>query len=383
MNTQRCLFVGLGRQAIEHRLPAAAALAADDGVELVCGVDAAADEARARIARFAEDSEYRAAVRRRGYAVSGEACDRLAAMPVIGDLDEALSEHHPHLVMSQVPNQHHAPVAIRCLDAGANVLTEKPMAPTLAACERMSAAAWRNGRLLMTGYHLPYAIGPVVTAARSSLSGRVGAVGRWTRSDGIPGDAHFWDDALTGGVIPDLGGHMVPMIVMAVGSPPVRVTARGSSDAGRALFGSAFRASDSAHAVLEHENGALSEIVLSWATRGPIDEACSLQLIGMDTGATVEVPTIPQKAADYIADPDAFVSVGRHEHASPPVSLGEVPRTYVEAIGSQVRNFFRASRGDELPLLTLDQTLDIERVVVGMSRSALNDGRWQELSELS
>ncbi|MGH9487324.1 MAG: Gfo/Idh/MocA family protein [Terriglobales bacterium] len=51
-----------------------------------------------------------------------------------------------------VPTSVHAAVTTRLLDAGVDVLVEKPIAPTLAAADEMIAAARRNQRLLMVGH---------------------------------------------------------------------------------------------------------------------------------------------------------------------------------------------------------------------------------------
>src|SRR5262245_8364059 len=53
-----------------------------------------------------------------------------------------------------VPPRFHAPVSIQLLEAGIDVLCEKPLAATVADAERMVAAAAANGRLLMVG--LPF-----------------------------------------------------------------------------------------------------------------------------------------------------------------------------------------------------------------------------------
>lgn len=51
-----------------------------------------------------------------------------------------------------VPNYLHAEIGIAALDAGLDVLLEKPMAPTVAACNALIAAARRNDRVLTIGH---------------------------------------------------------------------------------------------------------------------------------------------------------------------------------------------------------------------------------------
>ena len=52
------------------------------------------------------------------------------------------------------PNYLHADVAIAALDAGKDVLLEKPMATTIADCDRLLAAEARSGRLVSVGHEL-------------------------------------------------------------------------------------------------------------------------------------------------------------------------------------------------------------------------------------
>ncbi|HEV7301995.1 MAG TPA: Gfo/Idh/MocA family oxidoreductase [Tepidisphaeraceae bacterium] len=55
-----------------------------------------------------------------------------------------------------LPNHMHAEYTIRALEAGKHVLCEKPLAPTVADCQRMIDAAKANNRKLMTAYRLRY-----------------------------------------------------------------------------------------------------------------------------------------------------------------------------------------------------------------------------------
>ena len=60
------------------------------------------------------------------------------------------------IVYNILPNHLHEEFTIRGLEAGKAVLCEKPMAPTLEACERMIDASEKAGKQLMIAYRLHY-----------------------------------------------------------------------------------------------------------------------------------------------------------------------------------------------------------------------------------
>jgi UDP-N-acetyl-2-amino-2-deoxyglucuronate dehydrogenase len=66
------------------------------------------------------------------------------------DRVEALLNDGPHIDLASVctPPSSHAEIAARLLDAGVNTLLEKPMAPSLAECDAILAAADRGGAVL-------------------------------------------------------------------------------------------------------------------------------------------------------------------------------------------------------------------------------------------
>lgn len=52
------------------------------------------------------------------------------------------------------PNDLHEEIGVAALEAGKDVLLEKPLAPTLAGCDRLIATARRTGRVLSVGHEL-------------------------------------------------------------------------------------------------------------------------------------------------------------------------------------------------------------------------------------
>ncbi|MEY4948232.1 MAG: hypothetical protein RL698_443 [Pseudomonadota bacterium] len=69
------------------------------------------------------------------------------------DIDAMLREVEPSVVHVVTPPATHADIAIRAMEAGANVLVEKPMAMRVADCDRMIAAEHANGRRLCVDHN--------------------------------------------------------------------------------------------------------------------------------------------------------------------------------------------------------------------------------------
>jgi predicted dehydrogenase len=72
------------------------------------------------------------------------------------DFDALLADPQVELVDLCVPNDQHAPLAIKALEAGKHVLVEKPIALEVADADRMVAAATSSGKLLMVAHVLPF-----------------------------------------------------------------------------------------------------------------------------------------------------------------------------------------------------------------------------------
>ncbi len=145
-------------------------------------------------------------------------------LPTYAAVDEMLAAAAPQVVHVVTPPATHAAVAVQLLDAGVDVLVEKPMALTVAEAESMVAAARRTGRMLTVDHNRWF--DPVVQEARGLLdSGRLGtlvgvdvfqgaAAGEAEITGGAQGD---WKGTLPGGVLYDLAPHPAYMLGGFVG----------------------------------------------------------------------------------------------------------------------------------------------------------------------
>ncbi len=71
-------------------------------------------------------------------------------------IDEALSDGDFDAVDLMLPHDLHERIAIQCLQAGKHVLLEKPMAPTLDACDRILQAASKTDTVFMVAENAQY-----------------------------------------------------------------------------------------------------------------------------------------------------------------------------------------------------------------------------------
>ena len=81
--------------------------------------------------------------RAKEYAALYNAAAASSIEEIIGKVDAAIVA---------APTSAHAEIGCRLLDAGIDVLVEKPIAPTLAEADRLVDAAQRNGRILQVGH---------------------------------------------------------------------------------------------------------------------------------------------------------------------------------------------------------------------------------------
>ena len=147
------------------------------------------------------------------------------AVAVYTDTATMLAEVKPDVVDVTLPTRFHADATIAALEAGADVLCEKPMALDVKGCDRMMAAAARTGRKLMIAQCLRFApeyrlleelissgrYGPVIAAAFARLTAPP------RTNDGK--ESWFFDEKLSGGLALDLNIHDADVVRWLFGEP--------------------------------------------------------------------------------------------------------------------------------------------------------------------
>jgi D-xylose 1-dehydrogenase (NADP+, D-xylono-1,5-lactone-forming) len=151
-----------------------------------------------------------------------------------GGYEELLGDPDVDVVYVALPNALHVEWAIRALDAGKHVLSEKPLSRHPAEVERAFDAAERAGRILMEGFM--YRHHPQTRRLHRLVS--EGAIGelRLVRSHfsftlDRPNDVR-WDPDLGGGSLLDLGCYCVNASRLLAGEPEAVHAERTASASG-------------------------------------------------------------------------------------------------------------------------------------------------------
>lgn len=265
---------------------------------------------------------------------------------------EAMPDVDTVLVLSP-PNTHES-LTCSLLARGMHVLCEKPLAPTLAAADRMLAAARAADRRLMMGSKFRYT--PDVTEARALLDrevcgdvvlyenvfcSHVDMTQRWNSTPEVSG----------GGVLIDNGCHSVDLARYLLG-PLAKVQVQ---------FGRRVQelpVEDTARMLFQSQSGALGSIDLSWSVHKQTD--AYVRIIG--TRGTLE---IGWKGSRWKSTDGEWQPFG-------------VGYDKITAFRTQLENFFAAVRGDAPPVID-DTDARASVVVIDCAYQAAQQERWIEI----
>ena len=257
------------------------------------------------------------------------------------DVDSMLADN-PDLDAADVCvwNCNHAECSIKALNAGLNVLCEKPMAYSAKEAEEMKAAADRSGKLLMIGFVLRFSNEAKIALdfiEKDYLGEIYHAKAQYVRRHGNPG-GWFADKARSGGgPIIDLGVHVIDLTRYLMGNPkPVSVYAVASDKLGNRNYlknhvgwtprdadpKAESTVEDFATALIRYDNGASTFLETSYDING--EDIGKKQLFGtkggMDLSSGVKLYTtvndfmadIDVKTANYKGGCDMFVAEMSH-----------------------------------------------------------------------
>ncbi len=142
------------------------------------------------------------------------------SVPAYTNYEALLTEEKPDIVTVAVPTRYHHDVATHAMEAGADLLIEKPIAATVAEGQALIDRAQALGRNLMVGHIVRFS--PVIQALKQRIAQEdLGKIFQVTCRRVGPFPARIRDV----GVVVDLAPHDLDVMRFITGAEPVRVFA--------------------------------------------------------------------------------------------------------------------------------------------------------------
>lgn len=306
-----------------------------------------------------------------------EAAKKYNATHVFTDYKELLALPEIHSVSICTWNDTHAEISIAALDAGKNVLCEKPLCQTVEDALEVEKAVHRSGKLLQVGFVRRYSdnaqilkkfidegeLGEIYYAKASCLR-RLGNPGGW-----------FADvERSGGGPLIDIGVHIIDISWYLMGKPKVKtVSANVSNRLGnRANIRnlSFYQAADydankntvedMANALIRFENGASLLVDVSFTLHAKQDET-SVRLYGDKGGAELE-PEISLIGEKF----DTILNM------TPQVDFKSLD--FAGSFRNEVNHFIDSTQGRKETLSPVEDGVEIMKILCAIYESA-REGR--------
>jgi len=141
---------------------------------------------------------------------------------IVRTLEELLAIPEIRLIAISTPNQTHAPLAKACLEAGKDVVLDKPFTTTVAEARELIALAKKTGRLLAV-YQERRLDGDFRTVQKLAASGELGRILKFeeTFDRCRPAIRESWKErpGPGTGVFFDLGPHLIDHALTLLGTP--------------------------------------------------------------------------------------------------------------------------------------------------------------------
>jgi len=240
-----------------------------------------------------------------GADIAPEARDRFDdefGVPTFEDHASLYAEADAAIVTT--PNRYHEEPVVDALEAGLDVLVEKPLANDVESAERIAAAAHDAEGFCMVGFHTRFESDvEVLTDYREA--GRFGDVDHveasYIRRRGVPGRGSWFTrkDIAGGGALIDIGVHALDLSLYLLDYPEVEeVTGVTRSQFGDredytylSMWGDdqgaeGFDVEDSASAFIRCAGGKTVSLEVAWATNRPPEQEYVLR--GSGAGATFD-----------------------------------------------------------------------------------------------
>ncbi len=337
------------------------------------------------------------------------AADRLGWASIETDWRRVIERDDVHLVDICTPGDTHAQIAIAALEAGKHVLSEKPLANTVAEAEQMvaaAAAARARGVRSMVGFN--YRRVPAITLARQLVAdGRLGEIRHvraqylqdWIVDPQFPLVWRLQAERAGSGALGDIGAHIVDAAQYIVGDQlagvsaltetfikqrPLPVSSSGLGAEGTARTGETgtVTVDDAALFIGRFRGGALASFEATRFATGRknairIEVNGSLGSVAFDFESMNELQVYDATTRAEVAGfTRVLVTEPEHPYLKawwPPGHLIGYEHSFIHEIVDLVRNL--ADGTDPSP--SFADGLQVQRVLAAVQDSAAEESRWR------
>lgn len=312
---------------------------------------------------------------------------------------ELLKDKSIDVVYVLTPNNTHCELTVDSLEAGKNVLCEKPMAATSSDAKKMLDAAKRTGKKLTIGYQNRFRRDTKILydACRAGQLGDIYYAKAFAlRRKMVPTWGVFGDKTKQGGgPLIDIGTHALDIALWTMGNYKPKVVLGSvfkklSDNCEGNLFGpwnpKTWEVEDSAFGFIKMEDGATISLETSWALNMQTQREGQVLLCGTKAGAEqvgdgASAPTSPVNGAGRVlfnspANGELYDHVPwRPGGASPADFGGDVYR-----VGdAEADSWLGAVINDTEPLVKPEQAFVVTQILEAIYKSA-ESGKAVELS---
>lgn len=225
-------------------------------------------------------------------------------------LDEMLERLDFDLAVIVTPHNTHAPLALKCIEAGKHVVVEKPMCVTVDEATRMIEAAKERG-VTLTVFQNRRWDGDFLAIKEAVEGGAIGRVFRVEMFIGGYGRPRDWwrsDKEVSGGLFLDWGAHMLDWLLGIV-----RSKVKGVAGYAHKLVWRHTTIEDHVGALIYFEDGTVADVQIStiaalrkprwaiWGTKGAIVSTSpqDIRLLRADESGNVEEERLEPKPSDW------------------------------------------------------------------------------------
>ena len=287
------------------------------------------------------------------------------------DAESMLKETRPEGVIVATPTEHHLAPALAALDAGTDLLIEKPIAATLDEARQIAATAQAAGRRVLVGHHRRYYA--LVHRAREIVRGGmlgqlVGVTGQWTALKAASYFEPSWRHFRPAGPVLTNLIHELDTLRYVCGE----ISSVAAETAGQVR---GHQKEETAALTMRFANGALGSFLLSDATPSPWTWESA-------TGENPVFPAAHRNVYRFMGSDAALefpnLRIWRYrpgeEGWNHPLESEDIVLPLGDAFASQCAHFCAVIRGREKPRITAEDATGTLAVTLAVF-TAMESGR--------